>query len=223
MGSMAKNAFDKNKADINQLWEIHEGFAGAGAGRKRDVEVLNRTAMVFITACWESYVEDLARESFEFMINNVSLARDVPVKVRSLSTKAIFEQKDNTKVWDIADNGWKAILIAHKEVALTKWLGNFNTPKSAQVETLFRELLGINSISSGWHWQRMPNQRAKDKLDEYVTVRGNIAHRTAHNSVVHKSWGTGYLKHIENLVFCMERDVFGELKSITGMAPWSMG
>lgn len=220
MGSAAKSAFDKNKADVEQLWKIHEDFAGAGAGRKRDVEVLNRTAIVFITACWESYVEDIAKESFEFMISNVSKAKDIPLKVRSLSTRPIFEQKDPTKIWDVADSGWKAILEAHKEEALSKWLGNFNTPKCAQVENLFEELLGIKNISAGWHWQRMPNQRAKDKLDEYVTVRGNIAHRTAHNSAVYKSWGTGYLKHIESLIFCMERDIFEKLFEVTGNAPW---
>lgn len=220
MGSTAKIAFDKNKADVDQLWVIHEGFAGAGAGRKRDVEVLNRTAMVFITACWESYVEDIAKESFEFMLNSVSQANDIPVKVRNFATKPIFDQKDSTKVWAIADKGWQALLIAHKEEALKKWLGNFNTPKCAQVEALFEELLGIKDISSGWHWQRMQNQRAKDKLDEYVTIRGNIAHRTAHKSAVYKRWGTGYLKHIENIISCMERDIFDHLHAVTGKKPW---
>lgn len=220
MGSISKKSFDENKLDVDQLWVIHEDFSGAGAGRKRDVEVLNRTAMVFITACWESYVEDIAKESFEFMLNNVSKADHIPIKVRNLATKSIFDQKDPTRVWGIADNGWRALLTGHKDEAIAKWLGNFNTPKCAQVESLFDELLGIKNISSGWHWQRMTNVRAKEKLDEYVTIRGNIAHRIAHESSVYKSWGTGYLKHVENIIYCMERDIYNQLSAVTGKNPW---
>jgi len=40
------------------LWVIHEEVAGQGAGRKYGIDVLNRAAIVFVTACWESFVED---------------------------------------------------------------------------------------------------------------------------------------------------------------------
>lgn len=152
MPSKAKSAFDKNKEDVDQLWKIHEEFSGSGPGRKYDVEVLNRSAIVFITACWESFVEDIAKESFDSLLKNAPNALAIPLKVRDFATKVIFEQKDSRRIWDVADSGWQSVLIAHKNATLEKWLGNFNTPKTAQVDALFEELLGVTSISSNWRW-----------------------------------------------------------------------
>lgn len=66
----------------------------------------------------------------------------------------------------------------------------------------------------------MSASNAKSKLDKYVTIRGNIAHRTTHNAQVYKSWGSGYLKHVENLVFHTERAVGDHLEKVTSVKPW---
>src|SRR5689334_7026224 len=115
MGSSAKTAFDDNKKDVDQLWKIHEEVAGIGKGRKYGVDVINRAAIVFITACWESYVEDIVREGFAFMLANVPTATAIPMKVRDFATKdEIFTQKDSRKIWDLADGGWRSVLENHK-------------------------------------------------------------------------------------------------------------
>jgi len=114
MPSNAKTTFSANKKDIAELWTIHQEVAGQGAGRKYGVEVLNRAAIVFITACWESYIEDLAAESFEFLLANAPDAIAIPAKVRAFSSKTILEQKDATKLWAIADSGWRTVLGNHK-------------------------------------------------------------------------------------------------------------
>jgi hypothetical protein len=220
MTSSAKTRFDANRLDIDQLWAIHEDVAGQGPGRKHGVDVINRAAIVFVTACWESYVEDLAREAFDFLLANVPTATAVPSKVRDLATKSIFDQKDSRKVWDLAENGWRAVLQTHKEEALVRWLGKFNTPKSAQVNFMFQELLGIAQVSSHWHWQRMTVAQAETKLDEYITIRGNIAHRVAHDETVYKNWGEDYLKHVSTLVDKTEGAVHAHLAAVTGIAPW---
>ncbi|SRR6266404_5289211 len=82
MLSQAAAKFEENRKDIEQLWAIHEEVAGQGAGRKYGVDVLNRAAIIFTTACWESFVEDLAAQSFDFLFANVPNAQAVPVKVR---------------------------------------------------------------------------------------------------------------------------------------------
>lgn len=73
MPSKSKQTFETNKADIEQLWQIHQDYAGEGRGRKRGVEVLNRSAIIFVTACWESYIEDLAVEAFDFRLSTFYL------------------------------------------------------------------------------------------------------------------------------------------------------
>ena len=40
--------------------EIHVLLGGSGQGRKYQLEVLNKSAVVLITAIWEAYCEDIA-------------------------------------------------------------------------------------------------------------------------------------------------------------------
>jgi hypothetical protein len=42
MGSKARDSFQENKKDIQELWSIHQQVGGPGAGRKYGVDVLNR-------------------------------------------------------------------------------------------------------------------------------------------------------------------------------------
>lgn len=220
MPSQAFTKFEENREDIEQLWAIHEEVAGQGAGRKHGVDVLNRAAIFFITACWESFVEDLATQSFDFLLANVPNAQAVPIKVRDFATRPVFEQKDSRKVWDLADTGWRQLLIAHKAATLERWIGTLNTPKSGQVNKLFDELLGIPSISSHWHWQGMPAAQAATKLDEYITIRGNIAHRTEHDETVYRDWTADYLGHVRSLVSKTESATAAQLLAATGKQPW---
>ena len=111
MASGAKNRFDQQKGDIDQLWVIHQEFAGQGAGRKHGVEVINRAAIVFITACWESYVEDVCLEAFDFLLANASYPENFPARVRTLASKALRENPDQTQIWRLAGEGWKQVLV----------------------------------------------------------------------------------------------------------------
>jgi len=220
MPSTAKRNFDENRQDVEQLWLIHQEVAGGGVGRKYGVDVLNRAAIVFITACWESFVEDVATEAYDFLLTNVRTALDVPSKVRDMVTRPLFEQKDSRKVWDLADAGWRPLLAAHRDATLGRWIGTLNTPKSGQVNGLFEDLLGISRISLNWSWQNMTSEQAEKKLDHYVTVRGNIAHRTEHDETVYKNWGSDYLAHVESLVSKTEGAVSVHLLLATGKTPW---
>jgi hypothetical protein len=220
MPSQAKNKFLENKKDINELWAIHEEVAGLGPGRKYGVEVLNRACIVFITACWESYIEDLAAEAFDCLLANAQDAKSIPPKVRAFSSKVILDQKDATKLWVLADAGWRGHLMAHKESTLKNWLGGFNTPKVAQVNNLYVELLGIPKLSDAWYWAGINAASVEKKLDEFIQLRGDIAHRLKSSTAVNKFRGTSYLSHVSSIVDCCEKKVAEHLSAQTGVAPW---
>jgi hypothetical protein len=220
MPSRAADRFEENRKDIEQLWAIHEDVAGEGPGRKHGVDVLNRAAIIFITACWESFVEDLATEAFDFLLANVPNAQAVPTKVRNFSTRSLLDQKDPGKLWDLADSGWRQLLISHRAATIERWIGTLNTPKSAQTNALFEELLGIPQISAHWHWQRMTPEQAAEKLDSYITIRGNIAHRTEHDETVYRNWTEDYLGHVNSLVNKTEAATAAHLFAATGRQPW---
>jgi hypothetical protein len=220
MASIAKTKFDQQKGDIDQLWEIHQEVAGQGAGRKHGVDVLNRAAIVFITACWESYVEDVCLEAFDFLLANATDPVAFPNRVKTLASEEIRSDPDKTQIWNLAGSGWKQVLQSHREAAKKRWLDKLNTPKTEQVNELFRELLGLQNLSSSWSWQRMNSQQASEKLDEYIIVRGNIAHRTTHDENVYKSWGTDYLSHVERLVEKTDEHVRSHVYSLIQASPW---
>ncbi len=220
MPSNSKSTFEINKADIEKLWEIHKEISGEGRGRRRGVEVLNRSVIIFVTACWESYIEDLAVEAFDFLLAHAPTAVAIPNKVKSLAIKDIKNDPNPLKLWDLADTGWQAILLAHKAEVHEKWLGKFNTPKSEQVDALYEEMLGLNNLSSHWKWSKMKADRAKTKLDDFITVRGNIAHRIRDAQPVAKNTGATYLTHVRQIVDRCEQAVANHLKAQTGVAPW---
>jgi hypothetical protein len=220
VSSKALDNFNENRKDLAQLWQIHEEIAGQTAGRKYGVDVINRAAIVFITACWESFVEDIALEAFDFLVANAPNALALPPKVRNLATKPIFEQKDSTKVWDLADSGWRLIISQHRTATIERWINTLNTPKSAQDNTLFEELLGIANLKNEWHWQHMSPTQAQEKLDRYIKVRGNIAHRTEHDNTVYKNWITDYLGHVEYLVNITEAKLSAHVSKLTGKKPF---
>jgi hypothetical protein len=220
MPSAARAAFAENKADIDRLWQIHEEVAGKGPGRKHDVEVLNRAAVVMITACWESFVEDVALEAFDYLVANAPTADKIPGKVQSLATQDIVKEKDPAKLWALADTGWRAVLQAHRAGVKQTWVDSLNTPKTKQVESLFESLLGIRSLPASWHWKGISAEDAQKKLDGYITLRGQIAHRLKHNSTVYKNWSADYLQHVERLVEKTDNAVAAHLKKQLGAAPW---
>ena len=50
MASQARQAFDRNVMDVERLLEIHADVGGDVQGRRFGLEVLNKSAVVLITA-----------------------------------------------------------------------------------------------------------------------------------------------------------------------------
>lgn len=62
--------------------------------------------------------------------------------------------------------------------------------------------------------------RAKTKLDDFITVRGSIAHRIRDAEPVAKNTGAMYLTRVRQIVDRCERSVANHLAVQTGDAPW---
>lgn len=200
MPSHAYTRFAESRKDILMLWHIHAEVAGSGKGRRHRADVLNRAAVVFISACWESYVEDVAREAFDSMLEHTSTPTAFPSKVRALAAKQLRESKDERRIWELAGDGWKKVLMDHRDLVLDRWLRDFNTPKAEQVKGLFAGLLNLRDITTNWVWSGMSAEQACAKLNDYIAIRGNIAHRTKHNGVVYKKAGKDFMLHVVKLV-----------------------
>lgn len=164
-----------NVGEVDRLKKIHRQVTPKGPGRKYDVAVLHKSAIVLLVACWEAYVEDLASETLLYMIRSAPDHSVFPDKV----LERVGSKHSGKNAWDLAGDGWKKALKDNFKEVLQRTTGTLNTPKTAQIDTLFKQTIGLEELSSSWHWKGRSTEQATQILDELVTLRGSIAHRVA--------------------------------------------
>ena len=220
MASKARNAFDQSCQDINRLLEIHGKEGVQAKGRRFQLEVLNKSAIVLIAAVWEAYCEDIVGEGIEHLVVHSASASFLSKTIRKAIANELKCDKDELAIWQIADNGWKAVLKSRltrmQEVRARK----LNTPKSENIRLLFSDGLGIDDISKGWKWEKMSSDQAAKKLDNYITLRGEIAHRGAAATAVTKYDVEDFLNHVKRLVAKTGKQVNQYVKQNTGKSLW---
>ena len=67
-----------NASEVERLVEIHAKVAGKGRGRRIGVEVLNKSAIVLLVACWESFIEDVASSAFNIILDKAKTPEAFP-------------------------------------------------------------------------------------------------------------------------------------------------
>lgn len=209
----------ENLREVRRLSEIHAVVAGKGPGHKHDVEVLNKSAVVLLVACWEAFVEDLASASFSWLISKATDPSVFPPRVRVLAAKRLRADPDEREIWKLAGEGWKAVLEAHRAEAISKFVSPLNTPRAEQVDRLFQSLIGL-SLSPCWHWHGMPIDRAQATLDRLITLRGEIAHRVAATKAVRMRYVRDMRGFVVRLAVVSHNAVGLQLKARTGVTPW---
>lgn len=187
MPSVARKAFDENFTDIERLLELHTQEGGDAKGRRYRLEVLNKSAIVLITSFWEAYCEDIASEALQHLLDHAPSADALPEHLRKKLAAEIKKAPHELEVWKIAGDGWKKYLSDRMQKLTEERNKKLNTPKSDQIDTLFEETIGLQGISSSWAISKRTNAvAARKKLDDFVTLRGSIAHRGKHNESVKK-------------------------------------
>lgn len=217
MTTEARNTFAANREDIERLMELHELVGGEGPGRRTGLEVLNKSGIVLTCAIWEAYVEDLASEVVQHYVHHLSDVNKLPKDLR----QRVAKELEGPAVWKLAGDGWKQELRNRLKALEAKRNTALNTPKADYVERFFVEALGIGGVTSRWAWRKMANDSAKKKLDDYVTLRGDIAHRGSAAAGVKKSAVKGFRNHVERLVELTDEYVNDEVEQIVGAPLYS--
>jgi hypothetical protein len=207
----------ENLQEVDLLLDIHRAIAGAKPGRKRDVEVLNKSAVVLVVACWEAYVEDLASNALNFMIDEA--------KVHTVFPKSVLERVGSKysgpNAWVLVGDGWKKALRDNFSEVLAKTTGTLNTPRAPQVDDLFAKTLGLAAMSKAWTWSGRTQPAAVKALDELITLRGSIAHRVQHSKSVHKSTVVAAVELISRLAAKSTNQVRNHVHAAVGKYPWN--
>ena len=210
-----------NTNEVGRLLSIHGAFTGGKTGRpKVPLEVLNKSAVVLLVACWEAYVEDLATAAFDAMLARATSPQAFPRKVLALASKALKESNDQTSVWALAQDGWKQVLSDHRRQLFKRYVGTLNTPRPAQVDTLFGCLIGIKALSKSWKWSGRSNSSVLQALNGLVTLRGEIAHRVQTSRAVHKTYITQSLELVNRVAAVSSNQVREFVAQRVHDLPW---
>jgi hypothetical protein len=220
MPSNARKSLEANSGDLERLWEIHGHEAGSAPGRKYGVEVLNKAAVVLVCAAWEAYCEDIVGEAIDHIAADCSDPSKLPKELRTAIANRIRAEKHDHAPWELAGDGWRKILKANAADVAKKLTGAWNTPKMAQIKELFGNALGIDDITKSWTWHKNTVATTTKALDEYVALRGEIAHRLKPVDSVHKKDGQSFYDHISRLADKIDDDVRGVLLAATGKTYW---
>jgi len=221
MPSEARTAFDKNLEDIERLMELHEQEGGTSPGRRYNLEVLNKSAIVLITSYWEAYCEDIAAEALARIVKKAKNSDVLPTQLKKLVAKELEKDKNELAIWEVADGKWKGYLQSRMAKLQETRNRKLNTPKTDNIDQLFESSVGITKVSSSWKWdKKMTITRSREKLDKFVTLRGSIAHRGKSLKSVTKAEVKDYLGFIRQLAAKTGGKVNSHIQSITGKPLW---
>jgi len=131
---------------VERLLEIHADVGGDAQGRRFGLEVLNKSAIVLITAVWEAYYEDIAAEALEHPVANVSTGAQLPKDLKKNIVADIKADQNELAMWDLADSGWQARVRARLAALTEERNRRLNTPKSDQIDEMFFAAVGLSGL-----------------------------------------------------------------------------
>lgn len=214
------DSFIENAEQVVQLLNLH---AEKNKGKKthHEYEILIKSAVVLFVACWEAFLEDLAENAVEFLVNNCDKPTKLPKPLLKYISEELKKENNELKIWALAENGWRVVVKDHYRLMLSKHLGPFNTPRAGNIDNLFKTILGLEHISSCWHWKGMSNKSAKEKLSDIITLRGAIAHRVKTSKKATYSAADSYGVHLIGLARQTHNKVREHIYAVSGKYPWS--
>jgi hypothetical protein len=217
MPSKARTSLDDNLKDVKRLMEFHSQAGGDAPGRRYNLEVLNKSAIVLITSYWEAYCEDIASEALEYIVANSPNAAVLPKEIKKIVAKEIKAAQNELEAWSLSDDGWRAFLRSRLETMKEARDRKLNTPKYGNIDDLFRSAIGLENATGCWNWsKKLTAQKAREKLDKYVSLRGEIAHRGNTETAVTKVKVEDYLEFVSRAAAKTGGAVNKHVKAITG-------
>ena len=212
----ALDTFLANSNDVTALLQLHRQQGGSNVGRRHGLEVLNKSAVVLISSFWEAYCEDLAGEAVEHLVEHSGDPASLPMRLRRKVAEELKADLHELAVWNLAGEGWRPILRARLATYQEERNRQLNTPKTAQVDELFDHGLGLERVSDSWTWHGCTVEHARDNLDMYVSLRGDIAHRGQAAESVRKRQVVAFSTHTRRLVNTTELRVIEWVSNATG-------
>lgn len=211
--------------DARRLVQIHEECTGRDPGRRRGYDALNRSTVVLAVAAWEGFVEDLLIDQADRFAENAAGPTSVPEGVRSAMITHLHSQygwstlnPDTQKeIWFLAGRGWRSV---YKQYVADK-AASLNTPSATNIKKLYASTLGIKNLTTGWGARRWKPSDYRDRLDNLLTLRHQIAHGALADQTVGKTRATRAVNLIERIAGWSDKTVKSRVNSLIRTKPRS--
>ena len=166
MPSEALQKFEANLlVDVDRIIDSHGQLNHEGMGR-RGLGHITRSGVLMLCAAWELYLEELALSSGRILVDAATSPKDLPLAVQKELVRHVKSTKHELKPLDLAGDGWRTTYINH----IGDSVAQLNTPKSANIDSMYKRLLGIPDASQCW-------SVGAEEINSFVSARGDIAHR----------------------------------------------
>lgn len=196
----AKSRYLLNHEDVAGLLALHQEKGGTERGRRHGLEVLNKSAIVLITAFWEAFCEDLAAEALQRLVDGLEDPSDLPEELKKIIARELKSEQHNLSIWKIAGNGWRTHLTSRLDDLAQKRNWDLMNPRSGPIRGLFNDTIGLPDVTASWRWAGTSAPAAQTRLDDYITLRGDVAHRGSAEQSVTLKVVRGYDAFISRLV-----------------------
>ncbi len=167
MPSDSFNEFSQNLTDVRRIVSLHDTLSrpnGTGKRGKRGLGHLTRGGIVLLCAAWERYVESVLEEGAAFLGRKHTHAT-LPADLRQFVSDYVNSNQTPHTQADLQNN-----LEAALAAAVQRKTEKLNTPKHAKLQPLFAKVLDVADVAAAW-------SRGHQPIDDFVVLRGGVAHR----------------------------------------------
>ncbi len=74
--------------DAHRLMQIHKDVGGTGQGRRYGLDVLNKSGVMFVAAAWEAFVEEVATQAIDHILDEANSHDQIPLPIRKAAAKS---------------------------------------------------------------------------------------------------------------------------------------
>lgn len=211
MPSTAFTEYKANLKDVHRLVLLHRSLSGTSPGR-RGLGHLTRGGIVLLCAAWERYVETVSVEAATFLTRKLPSHASLPAVPRQ---KVVDYANSGKNAWTAAQlttSTWTDIYLD----ALRKRTEALNTPKHENLQPIFEAFLDVPDIATFWPSGKTP-------IDEFVSLRGEVAHRGAQSTYVHFGQLTKYEQEVTAWVTATDNSLSDHLHTLVtpNLRPWN--
>jgi len=202
----------KDLTEYNKL----DGIKIKNLNKKR--QVLYMSTIVNLCASWELFIDALITDSIEWMLK-IKTAEKLPNILKNRIALNLLEKREKSipelEIWKLSDGGWKNLLRDNHTILKNK----FNTPKAENVDEFVFKTIGLRNLSSNWKWKNQSNVKTKNKLNNFIKIRGDIAHRISADPINFNTIGE-YIDFLFRLSTLSSNVIREYIYTIVGSYPW---